>query len=193
MKLSNPMNVLLPESVSNMERAQARVISMTSIAIGAALLALVLYWILTSTLEDIETIFIAFGLAFLLAGNVVLVKKGYIRSGAWFVTGLLLLLNLSNMAWYGIGSSASAGYIIAILLATFSISPKAGMGITVLGCISVFVFAYLASIGQMRTEIPYQISNLSFDAPTLSLIYLISGALAGNWVGSTRDAFQNKK
>ncbi len=188
MKLSNRINALLPESASLLERAQAKVVSITSIGIAFAIVALVLYWILTNTLEQIETVFISLGLVLLFAGIVVLVKRGYIKLGAWLITGLMLFLNLSNMAWYGIGSSASAGYIIPILLAAFSIGPKAGMGVMVLGCVSVFSFAYLASIGQLQTEIPYQISNLSFDAPTLSLIYLITGALAGNWIESTREA-----
>ena len=190
MKSSNLINALLPESASTFERAQAKIISIMSIVIGSAMLALVLYWLLTNTLEDIETIFILIVLLLVLAGIVALVKRGYIKLGAWLLTGFMLLLNLSDMTWYGIGSVASAGFIIPILLAVFSISPKAGMGVTILGCISVFLVAYLASIGQLQTEIPYQESNLSFDAPTLSLIYLITGILAGNWVRSTEEAFR---
>jgi len=190
MKSSNLINALLPESASTFERAQAKIISIMSIVIGSAMLALVLYWLLTNTLEDIETILILIVLLLVLAGIVALVKRGYIKLGAWLLTGLMLLLNLSDMTWYGIGSVASAGFIIPILLAVFSISPKAGMGVTILGCISVFLVAYLASIGQLQTEIPYQESNLSFDAPTLSLIYLITGILAGNWVRSTEEAFR---
>ena len=192
MKSSNLINALLPESASTFERAQAKIISVMSIVIGSAMLTLVLYWLLTNTLEDVETIFILIVLLLVLAGIVALVKRGYIKLGAWLLTGLMLLLNLSDMTWYGVGTVASAGFIIPILLAVFSISPKAGMGVTVLGCISVFLFAYLASIGQLQTEIAYQESNLSFDAPTLSLIYLITGVLAGGWVLSTKEAFQNK-
>ena len=190
MKSSNLINALLPESASTFERAQAKIISIMSIVIGSAMLALVLYWLLTNTLEDIETIFILIVLLLVLAGIVALVKRGYIKLGAWLLTGLMLLLNLSDMTWYGVGTVASAGFIIPILLAVFSISPKAGMSVTILGCISVFLVAYLASIGQLQTEIPYQESNLSFDAPTLSLIYLITGVLAGNWVRSTEEAFR---
>ena len=190
MKSSNLINALLPESASTFERAQAKIISIMSIVIGSAMLALVLYWLLTNTLEDIETIFILIVLLLVLAGIVAFVMRGYIKLCAWLLTGLMLLLNLSDMTWYGIGSVASAGFIIPILLAVFSISPKAGMGVTILGCISVFLVAYLASIGQLQTEIPYQESNLSFDAPTLSLIYLITGILAGNWVRSTEEAFR---
>jgi hypothetical protein len=189
MKLSERIHALLPASVAPLEYAKAKVVTTTSIGVGLAIFALVLYWILTGTLEQIETIFVSIVLILLFAGIVVLVKKGFINTGAWIITGLVLFLNLSNMAWYGIGSSASAGYIIAILLAAFSVSPRAGMGVTILGCGSVFLIAYLASMGQLQTEIPYQVSNLSFDAPALSLIYLITGILAGSWVGSTREAF----
>jgi len=190
MKSSNLINALLPESASTFERAQAKIISIMSIVIGSAMLALVLYWLLTNTLEDIETIFILIVLLLVLAGIVAFVKRGYIKFGAWLLTGLMLLLNLSDMTWYGVGTVASAGFIIPILLAVFSISPKAGTGVTIFGCISVFLVAYLASIGQLQTEIPYQESNLSFDAPTLSLIYLITGILAGNWVRATEEAFR---
>jgi hypothetical protein len=189
-KSSNWINALLPESASTFERAQAKIISIMSVVIGAAMLALVLYWIATNTLEDIETIFVMTALLLILAGIVALVKRGYIKLGAWLLTSLMLFLNLSDMTWYGVGTVASAGFIIPILLAVFSISPKAGMGVTILGCISVFLVAYLASIGQLQTEISYQESNLSFDAPTLSLIYLIVGTLAGNWVRSTEEVFR---
>ncbi len=156
------------------------------------MLALVFYWLFTNTFEDIETIFVMAALLLILAGIVALIKYGYIKLGAWILAGLMIFLNLSDMAWYGIGTVASAGYIIPILLAVFSINPKAGISISILGCVSVFSIAYLASIGQLQTEIPYQESNLSFDAPTLSLIYLITSLLAGNWVGSTLKAFHNK-
>jgi hypothetical protein len=190
MKLAERINSLLPVSVSEFQQAQARIIINTSIAISAAMLALVLYWVVTGTLEDIETIFIVFGLLLVFVGIIALVKYGHLLSGAWILIGVMLLLNLVDMTWYGISSVASAGYVIPILIAAFSISPKAGMSVSILGCVSVFSISYLASIGQLHTEIPYQESTLSFDAPTLSLIYLIASVLAGNWVRSTQKAFQ---
>ena len=190
MKLAERINSLLPVSVSEFQQAQARIIINTSIAISAAMLALVLYWVVTGTLEDIETIFIVFGLLLVFVGIIALVKYGHLLSGAWILIGVMLLLNLVDMTWYGISSVASAGYVIPILIAAFSISPKAGMSVSILGCVSVFSISYFASIGQLHTEIPYQESTLSFDAPTLSLIYLIASVLAGNWVRSTQKAFQ---
>ncbi len=193
LKLSERINSLLPVSVTEYQKAQAKTIISTSLAISGAMLALVMYWLITGTFEDIETIFIVLGLLLGFAGIIALVKYGYIRSGAWILIGMMLLLNLADMTWYGISSVASAGYVIPILIAAFSISSKAGMSVSLLGCISVFSIAFLASSGQLQTEIPYQESTLSFDAPTISLIYLLVSVLAGNWVNSTQEAFQNKK
>lgn len=97
MKVSERMNALLPESVSPFERAQAKIVSNTSIVTGSAMLALVLYWIVTNTFEDIETIFVLAILLIILTGIIALVQRGYIKLGAWLLTGLMLLLNLSNM------------------------------------------------------------------------------------------------
>lgn len=191
--MTNRTNTPPSQSASVLERTRAKIVSTLSIVIGSAMLALVLYWLLTNTLEDIETIFVMTGLLLILAGIVALVKRGYVKLGAWSITGLMLFLILSDMAWHGVGTVAAAGYIIPILLAVFSIGPRAGMSVTFLGCISSFLIAYLGSIGQWQTKIPYQASNLSFDAPVLSLIYLITGILAGNWVRATEEAFQNNK
>ena len=193
LKLSERINSLLPVSVTEYQKAQAKTIISTSLAISGAMLALVMYWLITGTFEDIETIFIVLGLLLGFAGIIALVKYGYIRSGAWILIGMMLLLNLADMTWYGISSAASAGYVIPILIAVFSISSQAGISVSLLGCISVFSIASFASSGQLQTEIPYQESTLSFDAPTISLIYLLVSVLAGNWVKSTQEAFQNKK
>jgi len=184
------LDSLLPETSSAYKKAQAKVVALVSMSIGGAMLALVLYWVFTSTLEDIETVIIMVVLLTLLAGNVHLVKRGYVTLGAWLLVGLLLLLNLSNIAWYGISNVASAALVIPILLAAFGVGPKEGMGVTLLGCGAIFLIAYLASIGQLQTEIPYQESTLSFDAPTLSLILLIVGVMAAGWVRSTKEAFE---
>lgn len=182
----------IPSSASPIERARAKVTVVTALAIGAAMLALVLFWILTSTLEDIETIFLTIVLLLLMAGLIVLVQRGYIRLGAWILTLLMVFLNLANMTWYGIATTSSAGYIIPILLALFGISSAAGLGITILGCASVFAISLLASAGQIQTEIPYAESHLTFDAPALTLIYLLVYFISSAWVQSAQSALTEK-
>ena len=186
------IHALLPSSLPVLERAKARVVIVTSLAIGAAMLALVLFWIVTFTLEDIETIFLTLGLILVLAGILALVKRGNVKLGAWILTGLMIFLNLSNMAWYGVSTTSSAGYIIPILLALFSLGAGAGLGVTLMGCVSVFAISLLASTGQIQTEIPYAESHLTFDAPALTLVYLLVYFISNAWVTSARETFTTK-
>jgi hypothetical protein len=192
MPSNNLINNFIPKSASRIEQLQAGVIVTASFAIGAAMLALVLYWIGTNSFEDIETIIIMLFIMLLLAGCITLVKRGQIQLGAWIVIGLIILLNLSNMAWYGIANTSSAAYIIPILLAMFGVGSLAGYGVTVLGCIFVFTITYLASNGAIETLIAFNISTLTFDAPVLSLIYLLVAVLSGSWVKSVKEAFDSE-
>lgn len=187
MMLKNFVDSMLPQTSSPTTRARARIIVTTSLFISAAMLALILYWIATRSFEDIETIVAAVILGFILAGVIDLVRRGHINAGAWILTSLMILLNLANMASYGIATTSSAAYIIAILLAVFGIGLGAGWSVTFLGCVSVFIIAWLSSIGQLQTTIPFQESNLTFDAPVLSLIFLLTAALASGWVRSTSE------
>lgn len=186
------INKFLPTSASPIERAKAKVTVVTALAIGAAMLALVLFWIVTFTLEDIETIFLTVVLILLMAGVIALVQRGRVQLGAWVLTLLMIFLNLSNMTWYGISTTSSAGYLIPILLALFGIGSAAGFGVTVLGCVTVFAISLLASAGQIQTEIPYSESHLTFDAPALTLIYLIVYFISNAWVKSAQEAFTEK-
>lgn len=189
MKPSEWINSLIPGSLHPLERAKARIVVVISFASGGAIIALVLFWALTNTLEDIQTLYVSAGFLFLLAAIIISIKCRYTRLGAWLITTLMALLNLSNMAWYGIGTSSSAGYLVPILLAFFSIGMGAGIGLTITGCAATFLIAYFASTGQLQTTIPYQESNLSFDAPVLTLIFIPAALVAGSWVHSSSKAF----
>jgi len=186
------INKFLPTAASPIQRARAKVTVVTALAIGAAMLALVLFWVVTFTLEDVETVIITAILILLMAGIIFLVKRGRVALGAWILTLLMIFLNISNMTWYGVSTTSSAGYLIPILLALFGIGSAAGFGVTVFGCVSVFAISLLASTGQIQTEIPYVESHLTFDAPTLTLIYLVVFFISNTWVKSAQDAFTEK-
>lgn len=186
------INKLIPSSSSPNERAKANVVVVTALAIGAATLALVLFWVVTFTLEDIETVILTIVLILLMAGVIALVKRGRVRLGAWILVILMIFLNLSNMTWYGVSTTSSAGYLIPILLALFGIGSGAGLGVTIFGCASVFAISLLASMGQIQTEIPFVESHLTFDAPALTLIYLVVYFISNVWVKSAQSAFTEK-
>jgi len=172
-----------PNSATPLESARGQVIVATCFAMGAATLALLLYWIVFSWLEELSTLGIGLILILILVGITASVQRGKVRAAAWTLTILLALINLANMADYGIGTASSAGFVLPIVLAAFTLGPKLGLGTAALGSISVFAIALAGAAGQLQTEIPFQESNLSFDAITLTLIYMLVGLLCAVWVG----------
>jgi hypothetical protein len=187
--MSKFFDTFIPASAAPLVQARARVLVAACFAIGAALVALILYWIIFSWLEQVATVFIGLALVLMLAGIVALVKRGSVRAAAWTLTVFMLLLNLANMLDYGISTTSSAGFLIVIVLATFTLGPALGFGSAVLGSIAVFAVALAGSAGQLQTQIPFHESTLSFDAPTLTLVYLLTGLLCALWSKAANTAF----
>ena len=175
----------VPGTATALVQARARVVAAACLALAAAVLALLLYWIIFSWLEQIETIGLGLVLVLILAGILALLRRGRVGAAAWTLSVLVLLLNLANMLDYGIGTTSSAGFVIAILLAAFSLGPGMGLVTAALGSLAAFGITLAAAGGMIQTEIPYQQSNLSFDAVTLTLIYLLVGLLSAVWGKAT--------
>jgi len=181
---------LLPVSATPLVRARAQVLLATCLAVGAAILALLLYWIVFSWLEQIETVLAGLVLIASLTGIVALVRSGRVRGAAWTLTILLLLLNLANMLDYGIGTTSSAGMLITIVLAAFTLGPTPGLGTALVGSAAAFGIALAGSAGVLHTEIAFVESNLSFDAVVLTLIYLVVGLLCAVWTRAANQALE---
>ena len=174
---------LLPTSYSLSDQASAMVVIITSLAISGAMVVLILYWLLTKSFETIKTIFAMLAIMLGLAICVWLAINDQVKTAAWILIVFMLLLNIANMLGYGIATSASAAYLIPILLAMFCINVGTGYIISALGCLLVFGIAFLQSKEKIKTLLPYQVSHLTFDAPVLSLIYILVAFITGSWIG----------
>lgn len=183
----NQIANLLPSSYSLFDQASAMVAIITSLAMGGAMILLVAYWVLTKSFETIITIYVMLGIILVLALCIWLALNYQVRTAAWILIVLLLLLNFANMFGYGIATSASAAYLLPILLAIFCINTSTGYGIAILGCVTVFLIAFLQSKEKIKTALPYQVSHLTFDAPVLSLVYLLVTVLSGSWVSPIKE------
>ncbi|MBI3174150.1 MAG: hypothetical protein HYZ25_10540 [Chloroflexi bacterium] len=154
-----------------------RVVNVLSYGILIAMTALICYWIITNSLEDIETIFIAIFLSALMGANIVLSNRGRTRLAAWLVIGLMLILNAANIIWYGIGTTSTAALLIPIVAAFIGLGVIAGGIVTGISLAVVWGTVLAQSAGQLLTEIPYQVSNLTFDAPMLTILFVFVAVL----------------
>ena len=191
MFLAELINSLIPKYYSQLDQLRAMTIIATSFAMVGAILLLVLYWVATKSFETKITIFVALACILLLGVCMGFVIQGWLTTGAWMLIILMVLVNFSNMALYGISSSSSAAYIIPILLTVFCIGTNAGFGITVLGCILVFIIPILQSRRIIKSILPFHISSLTFDAPVLTLIYLLAAIIVTSWAVSSKSMFLN--
>lgn len=187
----NQIANILPSSYSLFDQASAMVVIVTSLAICGAMLLLVLYWLVTKSFETVKTIFAMFGIMLVLALCIWLALNYQVKFAAWILIVLMLLLNLANMLGYGIATSASTAYLIPILLAMFCIGLSTGYVIALLGCVSVFVIAFLQSKEKIKMILPYQVSHLTFDAPVLSLIYVLVTVITGSWISPLKEFIFN--
>jgi len=154
-----------------------RVVNVLSYGILIAMTVLIFYWIITNSLEDIETIFIAIFLSALMGANIVLSNRGRTRLAAWLVIGLMLILNTANIIWYGIGTTSTAALLIPIVAAFIGLGVIAGGIVTGISLAVVWGTVLAQSAGQLLTEIPYQVSNLTFDAPMLTILFVFVAVL----------------
>ncbi|MBC7875979.1 MAG: hypothetical protein H7Y59_02305 [Anaerolineales bacterium] len=145
----------------------------------------------TKSFETKITIYVALLIILLLAGCIGFVMQGQLATGAWMLIILMVLVNFLNMAFYGISSSSSAAYIIPILLAMFSIGANAGVGVAILGCVFVFIVPILQSRGILKSILPFEISSLTFDAPVLTLIYILVTLVVYTWASSSKNIVLN--
>jgi hypothetical protein len=171
----------MPGSYSQLDQIRAATIITTSIAISLSMLLLVLYWLMTKSFETKATLLTVLAIMVILAICIGLVALEQIAAGAWVLISLMVLLNFLNLKWYGISTPSAAAYVIPILLAIFCIGAAAGFGITILGIVFVFTIPILQSKGIIKTVQTYTISNLTFDAPVLALIYILITIIGSSW------------
>ncbi|WP_204806525.1 hypothetical protein [Mycobacterium riyadhense] len=181
MFLENWMESILPASYSDLDQIRAATVVVTAMAVAASMMLLILYWIITKSLETVKSVYAALGIILLLIVDVELVIQGHAVVGAWMLVIVMLLLNFASMLAYGIATSASSGCILPILLAMLCIGVGTGFAVTFLCCGVVFAIPVVQSKGWVRTILPYQVSNLTFDAPTLTLIYLVAAIITSSW------------
>jgi hypothetical protein len=157
--------------------ATQRVVNVLGCGILLAMTAMIGYWVVTDSLEDTETIFIAIVLSMFVGVSILLSRRGRARLAAWLVIGLLLALNAANIIWYGIGTTSTAALLIPIAAAFIGLGAREGSLVTLISLVVIWGTVLAADAGQLKTEIPYQASNLTFDAPVLTILFVFMAAL----------------
>jgi len=157
------------------------IITCAAIAAGAALLLLT--WIVSGDLEA-ETVAAAAVLSLILAGIVLPALRGGERAALIILSALLYLLVAADLYAYGLHSSMASAFLIPVLLLGCGLGMRAGIGAALLCSAYGWLLAALENAGWIAVSYPADISHLTFDAPALTVIYLMAAVIAGYRTGS---------
>lgn len=165
--------------MTSQARFQAQLVTLTAAIMGAAMLFLLLVWLLTGDLEG-TTVLAALALSGILTGLSVLAWRKSARVALWILSALLMGLIGLDSAAFGLDSPSVLGLAIPVLLVTRGFGLRFGVGAALAGS----AFTWGIALASVRgVYIPFgvvDLSHLTFNAPALTVILLIV-AILGGW------------
>lgn len=164
---------------------QTRITIATCIGVAVAILSIILFWAITGTLEDWETVVAGGVLLALLAGIAFLAHKGRVALADWLLVGLLALLVSADLPYYGVGTPSAAAYVLPIVLAARLLGFWPGMGVAGFSAVVVWLIAWATTSGLYPVEAAVDISHLTFNAPALTIIFGLTALIVGYRAKST--------
>jgi hypothetical protein len=159
---------------------RAKLIMITSLGLTLAVWALVLTWLISGDLEGI-TVVMAAVFSAVMVGLIALARSGRVRPAAWLLVSMLSVLILADTADYGLGSPSIVSYLIPIVLAACTLGLAAGVGVAVFGSSVIWLIAITLSAGWYQSNVPFRIDHLTFNAPLLTVIFLLVAGIVGWW------------
>jgi hypothetical protein len=159
---------------------RAKLIVITSLGFMLAGWALVLTWLISGDLEGV-TVIAATIFSAVMIGLAALARSGRVSLAAWLLVILLGVLILADAAEYGLGSPTIASFLIPIVLAACTLGLAASVGLAVFGSASVWLIAVALSAGWYQSSMPFRIDHLTFNAPLLTVVFLLVAVIVGWW------------
>lgn len=168
-------------------QAQAILIVVICLGLIAALIFLLVTWRITKDLLA-ETVLLYSIFIIFFSGIIALVRNGSILVAAWMLILLLMGAITYNIYLYGVSSVPASALVIPILIAASILGFWSGIGIACLGSMIIWLFAWGESAGWHDPELPSHVSHLTFNAPALTTIFILTALITGFWsqlVGQT--------
>lgn len=170
----------LPATTDPLLTGRARLILATCVGLILAVWALVLVWLLSGDLQ-IETVFVMIVFSIMLIGIAVVSRSGRVMLAAWLLIVLLGLAIVSDVAYYGVGAPGIFAFVLPIVLAACLIGLAGGMITAVVGTLVAWGAALGAMQGWLDVAVPFQMDHLTFNAPLISIIFLLTALIVGWW------------
>lgn len=170
----------LPATTNPLVAGRARLILATCAGLTLAAWSLVLTWLISGDLEG-ETAISTMILSVILLGIAVVSRSGRVTLATWLLIVLQALAIMSDVAYYGIGAPGSFLFVLPIILAACLLGLAGGVIVAIIGALMAWGVAIGAMQGWLAVAIPFQMDHLTFNAPLISIIFLLVALIVGWW------------
>ncbi len=172
---------LAPKSNSPVQRIRALLVMLFALGIFLALFALIFYWVLTGTLESLDTVLAGLIFGLMLLSIARLAQVGKVDLSAWLLGLLLSVIIFLDVAEYGFTASIAASvYALPVVFSALALGLVPALFFAFLGAVVMWVLAFAMSQGWLANFF-YHESFLSFHAPALTLYYFLLALMVGGW------------
>jgi hypothetical protein len=158
----------------------------------AAVIFMIGFWAITGSLEDVATVFAGAVFLLMMGGIALLARTGRVTLAAWILVTLLLLLLFLDLLDYGIGTTTAAMAVIPILLAACCLGWWQTLVVTGIGIAMMWGLAWAFTSGRLVVEGATDISQLTFNAPALTVLLALVALIAGTWIDTLTKALLKK-
>jgi hypothetical protein len=165
---------------SPLQRLRALLIIRLVLGLAFFVGALILFWIVSGTLESLDTILAGFVFVAILLGMARLAQVGREILAAWLLNVFLSLVIWLDVAEYGLDSLGASAYALPIIFTSLVLGFGPGLVFAFVGAGMVWLLAFASFSGWLMADL-YQESFLSFYAPALTLYYFLLAFLVGGW------------
>jgi hypothetical protein len=169
---------LLPTTEDALLRGRAELVSAACLALILASLALVLIWAISRDL-DRDTVFGMTVLSLVLLGIGFVAREGRVSLAAGALVALATVIITSRVALYGLASVTASAYVLPIVLAAGALGLGAGLALAVVSSAITWFLAWGEAAGRRKPVLPTQDYHLTFNAPTLTVVFVLTALLAG--------------
>jgi len=159
---------------------RAKLILATCVGLTLAAWGLVLTWLVSGDLQ-IETVVVMIVFSIMLLGITVVSRSGRTTLAAWLLITLLGLVTVYDATYYGIGAPDVVFFVLPIILAACLIGLTAGMITAIIGAIVTWGIAVGAMQGWLEVAVPFEMAQLTFNAPMISTSFLLVALIVGWW------------
>lgn len=174
------LNWLLPATDDVLLRGRAGLVIVTCFGVAIALVSLTIVWAITRDLQK-QTVVASTVLLVLLTGIGVLARRGSVPLATWLLILLLVVIIAAEVYMYGVASLPASALVLPILVAAYGVGLVAAFGIAALGSTYIWLLAWGEQAGWYTPQLGCDISHLTFNAPGLTVLFLVVALTTGAW------------